>query len=487
MGECLWEGWVDENGRIVIPKLDDNEKNSIQHLFKGRERFDASNITISDNPALRKLEEYYGKRLKEIIDPGGDKNVVADHAIYHKIYRSQLGKNVIGALSSYCLDARGDDFLVEKDPQRNRDTRKENLKKLETTSTTESGNTNMAYGHWSGCAFNIQHICYNTCREKEGAGKKYCCKENCDNDTLFQHSQSRACEVVDYIKAIRQNLLVLDKIDEQWEERKSTGVAGFDGNVVHEVEIEKITSLNSRQVVEQSGYTNEQKNIVEEMEECLKNFDPRNCSKFVGVEKEGERALDEQSFRTRVLQEKIDLMKKSDKREDSLEQYLRDEGYSKEEISKMLQDGKVSAEMISQRFKEKRAALQRSLKEKLENTSADPNDPQDTKDTLQNLRDEAARERQRLGELVFFTNMVSGFLKIGDEEGNVLGNNSESLQQELKDGLFSSEESANKLGLDFKALQESGNKAAPLSNKQNTQEQRNLEVETINELLLNYD
>ena len=493
MGECLWEGWK-KDGRQVVPPLSSDKKEKIQKLFEGRERFDSNIVSVSDNPALRKLEEYYAKRLRKIIDPEGDKKVVSDHTIYNKIYRSQLGKNVISALSSYCLDARDEDYLLETDPTKTRQT---NLKKLETTRTTEDSNTNMAYSHWSGCAFNVQHICYNTCPEKgEGKTNKYCCEEDCENDIRFKQSQNRACEVVDYIKSIRQNLLVLGKIDKQWEEKKSEGIPGFGGekhlkNVTQKVEIEDITNLSSREVVETSGYGKEQDKIVAEMEECLKSFDPEKCDKFVGIKKDEDRALlDEQSFRTRVLQEKIDMMKSSDKKKDSLEQYLKDEGYSKEEITKILEekDEKVLSEEISRKFREKRLALQRSLTERFEKTSIDAERPQDRSEILKKLRNEAVNERQRLGELVFFTNMISGFLKIGDGEGNILGQNSESLHEELKDSIFSSEETAKKSLVDFEAIQEAGKKAAPPSDSnQDSQEERNLEVKTINELLLNYD
>ena len=498
MGTCLWDGDKD------LPPLDDAKKEELQKLIQRTAGADVATTRISDNPALKRLEEYYAKRLREIIDPKGEKKILTDHTVYNKIYRSQLGKNVISALSSYCLDADGGkDYLADKD--KIDETRKNNLKKLEQKTTLEDQASSQGYNHWQNCAFRIQNICYNTCPEKNqsqqddtgNTKKKYCCEDDCDYDSEpykhFKYSQTRACEVVDYIKAIRQNLLVLDNIDEGWKKRTTEGFRGDrdweEKNLVTGVNVEKITNLSSREIVKKSGYSKEQEKIVEEMKECVQNFDPEKCQKYVGeLKKEDNALLDEYGLRTKVIQEKIkELSPKS--KTDSLESHLKEEGYTEEQIAKMLEesDPKKLQEQISKRFEKKREALQRSLKEKLMRTRILQDSGQQAQSKkMAALKEEAAKETQRLGELVFFTNMVSGFLRIEDEKGTALGTNSQALKQELADSIFSSEDG--QPAFDFEAVKKLGDEVGSDSpTPSNTQEARNLDVRTINEALLKYD
>ena len=477
MGKCIWDG-----GWSGLQPLSDGDREKIQKMIQGIAKADITTTQISGNPALKKLEEYYAKRLKEIINPEGEqKKVLADHTIYNKIYRSQLGKNVISALSSYCIDADGDNsYLVDK--KTTEKTRKNNLKKLAKHVETTDQATSNAYAHWSNCASLIKDICHDTCPEKSEE-KNYCCGERCPQGTdPFKHSQSRACEVVDYISAVRQNLLSLDKIDEGWKNRTASG---FGTDMATDIDTEKITNLSSKEVVEKSGYAKEQQKILDEMKECRENFDPEKCQKFVGERKKENTALmDEYGLRTKVLQEKINKIADPANNNDSLEKYLKEEGYTDEQIAEMLEEenGKKLKQQIAHQFSQKRKALMLSLKEKINKTQTEADDSEQAKKKkLMELEKEAEWEQQRLGELVFFTNMISGFLKIGDEEGNILGTNSEAMMQELKDSVFSSED-------DFEAVKKIGEKmdSTPGSSP-NTQESRNLDVQTINEVLLNYD
>ena len=498
MGSCLWDGHED------IPPLPSAEREKLQALIRRRASADTTTTQTSDNPALKKLEEYYSKRLRTIIDPKGEKKVLADHTVFYKIYRSQLGKNVIGALSGYCLDADGDKhFLVDKDNAV--ENRRKNLKKLEKKVQVEGQATSDAYAHWEKCASRIQDICHDTCPDSHDSqdgekAQKYCCKESCDYESgpfkHFQHSQTRACEVIDTIEAIRQNLLVLDKIDEGWKKRTAKGFHGGkeweEKNLATNVDIEKITNLSSREVVEKSGYSGAQKTIVDEMEECVQNFDPKKCQKYVTVlKKEDSELLDEYSLRTKIIQEKIDKMKNSEKKEDSLESYLVEEGYTKEQIADMMEetDPKKLQDRIARRFREKRKALQRSLKEKLEKTRTKQDSGEQAQSAkMKNLKDRAVNETQRLGELIFFTNMISGFLKIEDEKGNPLGTNSEALRQELKDSIFSSEDESSPPPFNFEAIKKLNDEIGATSPRTSDgEESRNLDVQTINESLLNYD
>ena len=485
MGKCLWDG-LKENGKVLVPPLAEKDKERIQNRIKGQAGADVVTTKIGKNPALKKLEEYYGNRLKKIIgseDGKKNKKIMADHTVYNKIYRSQLGKNVVSALSGYCLDADAGNYLIDKN--RINEIRKNNLKMLEEQISVGGQTIIRAYAHWENCALQIQHICHDTCTEPgEDTIKKYCCDDKCRSDSdLFKHSQERACEVVDYIQAVRQNLLVLDKIDKKWEKRTATG---FAGNLVHDVKIDEITNLSSKEIVERSGYSQEQQKLIEEMDECAKNFVPQKCQKFVRSRtKEDAALLDEYSLRTKIIQDKIDKIKNSKKKEDSLMSYLKEEGYSEEQIVEMLQEEDTDKlqERIARRFREKRKALQQSLKDRFNRTRTGENDSSIEK--IKIIQQDAANERQRLGELVFFTNMISGFLKIGDEKGNILGTNSEALQQELGDSVFSSEDGSP--SIDFKAIKKVGKEASVPFSKKNIGESRNLNVETINEALLNYN
>ena len=135
MGKCLWDGIGG-----ILPPLGEEKRAEIQNRIRGRVGVDVGTVKVSGGPALKKFEKYYAKRLMEVImKSGGDdeetgRKILADHTLFNKIYRSQLGKNVISALSSYCLDADGDDnrYLVNRDNVK--EVRKKNLKKIGSTS-----------------------------------------------------------------------------------------------------------------------------------------------------------------------------------------------------------------------------------------------------------------------------------------------------------------------------------------------------------------
>ena len=505
MGKCIWDG----EGAAGLSPLSDGEKERLKKQIVGQEAMDINTIRRGKDPALQKLEDYYAKRLQDMISPKG-KKLLADHTIYNRIYRSQLGKNLVGTISSYCLEADGDnDYLIDK--RKKQENRRKNLKSLKNEKSFNGKVVSGGYAHWASCTVRIQHICHDTCLPKLGqytdTKSKYCCDSTCSYDhDVFKYSQTRACEVISYIKAARKNIAALGDIEKSWEKRKKTNVVGFVGEINDKINVERMTNLSSKEILKKSGYAKEQEKMVAQAEECSKNFDSKKCEKFVDDKGSlSKKLLSEYSLRSRVVQEKIDTITADDADPKGIEEYLKEEGYTKDQIAAMMKEEDIDKikTQITNRFKKQREALHRSLKARIKKNQIDTGelesngnrDVEKTKaERMTAVHEDLKGRTERVSELVFFNNMISGFLtwEREGEKGKITGSNSAILYHELKDSVFEDTgrdpaQKPEKEQIDFQGIKKNAQRmVAKPPAKKNNDEDVGLSVENINESLLNY-
>ena len=457
VGECVWN------------ELSEQDREEVIKMIPSFHRSDTTTSTNTSSPALAKIETYYKDKLWKLLypnepDPEADnkekRKILAQHTVFYRMYASLLSKNIISAISSYCFDASYQDNLIESEGEIERN-RKENLRLL--SQKSGDGKATEGYRHWARCAREINKICV----EEKG------------------YSKNRACEVVDYIQSARQNLLALKKIENIWKDRHAPDQDGFGGHITTAVNVEEATSLSSREIVEKSGYGDEQAKIVAEAEKCKENFDPQRCAKFVAVrEAKIESVSSEYSLVSKALGSKIEKEVKEGEKE-VLIQYLKEAGFSDGQIEKMLkneEDIKSIKEKISRHFAEKRSAVIARIKNRVgENTvTSKENAPSKMVEVHDRLKD----EHQRIQEVVFFNNMVSGFLQL-KRGGKVVGQNSMALYHELEDSVYGGEEGDGVVN--FEEISKIGRELTPAPSKEKGEKSANtLDVESINESLLNY-
>ena len=244
LGACMDAG---------LNSLDDTERERIINTYFKSEQNEAkyesvelATIEKEQDPAIAKLQEYLRKRLEEALygeaqAEGEKRGKTVDHAIFLKLYKNQISKNIIMALSAYCMDADANaGYIIYEDQctdqectcdngEKNRTcTRKRNLASLATVTnkSIEAADT------WQGCIANVQHVCHKTSAiqnngekgwsykgapsvaiieiDATGATKTLSSQTHQAKD--YEYSQQRACEVTSYLKELRQNLITLDQI-----------------------------------------------------------------------------------------------------------------------------------------------------------------------------------------------------------------------------------------------------------------------------------
>ncbi|MBK25156.1 MAG: hypothetical protein CME70_14275 [Halobacteriovorax sp.] len=478
VSDCLWEGKVpgetspnpayalteEEKGKVTeaLEAVGENYAGDTPDMNKDKfESLDSGFLKeAKKDPAFKKLNEFLTAKLKKEIYGEAEKGKlkVADHMVYHELYKSQLSKNVIQAISSYCLDADVDNnYLVPMDKDDLKKLRKKNIERLGKQDVDPETNEPLAQKHFNKCMGNLKHICYGTglARIEEDGKDKFVSYSKLD-DSNYPDSKTRACNVVTYMKQIKQNIIALDgikkKMDDLGIERGKAVRLGLDqGQELQEYDSnknEQITTLTSKELVEDSGFKEANDEKKNEFEKCLNEEgeiqDESLCEKFVSTSaserEEAAKLLAEAELRSRGQKKRIEDKVQD---EEGVTKYLTDQGYTEEEISQMKNDPDIVDKLvgeINQRFDAEREAYIKSIREKLkgkvaEETEKDGVKSLDTKAKLNEIKDELTSRTERYTELIHFNNIVSGFIETQDDEGNS-GSNTTGMALELKGSAY---------------------------------------------------
>ncbi len=402
--------------------------------------------------ALLKVEEFLVKRLEESligVDPKVTK--IVDHQKFHALYQSQVGKNILHALSGYCVEAKmfenpakgfmASNFLVEEN--KIDENRKTNISLL--TNFDEKGE-NEVYNVWKSCVRNIKNICY---REEGLNGVDYG-----DPKILVENSYShnRACLVTHYIREHRQNLIVTEAIQEKMTEFTKTNsnpsfaaeVKYYDyGKGEKEEDLNQLTTLSSREFYD--AYKEKAKEVSEEFDKkCLEAKDKEECKKYVIVGKDKEnltKELAEFELKRKVMDEKI----KSIRSPAEIKQYLKEEGYQNDEIDLMIGDSTdelVIRDAIERHYEKEKNSLIAAINQQLEKSSSQndeisfeaDNTNKSDMEILAGISKDLKSNGIRYQEMMHFSNIISSFLSITieTEEETEENRNTAALFRELE-------------------------------------------------------
>ncbi len=486
VSDCLWDGKIpdpsDSSKTIVSDayKLSEDEKGAVTEQleavgenYKGdspdmnKDKFESLDSGFlkeaKKDPAFKKLNEYLTEKLKKEIYGEAEKGKlkVADHMVYHELYKSQLSKNVIQAISSYCLDADVDnDYLIPKLTDDLKKLRKKNIERLKSQDVDPATNQPLAQSHYNKCMGNLKHICYGTgvIKDRDSSGNPQSYSTLNGNDD-YDLSKTRACNVVTYMKQIKQNIIALDGIKKKMDDigiARGQGVRlGLDqGQELKEYDSnknEQITTLTSKELVEESGFKEANDEKKQEFEKCMddtgKIVDESLCEEFVSTDQaereEAAKLLAEADLRSRGMQKRI---ADNVQDEEGVTKYLTDQGYTEEEISQMKNDPNIVNKLVSEinkRYEAEREAYIKSVSDKLKGKVAEVDSVTgqqknlDTEDKLKNIKEELTSRTDRYTELIHFNNIVSGFIETEDGEGNS-GSNTTGMALELAGSAYGS-------------------------------------------------
>ena len=442
-------------------------------------------INYETDPAVAALSKFYGDKLDQILDP--DKGLTSDekkkgvilsvdHRKFVDLYKSELGKTIINAFTSYCMDTdpqtccqqSDEDCSKSKkrcsiDPDKITENRKANLDGLKSGGVELKSGTPASF-KWSRCIMDVPDVCSD---EKSNSV-----------------SRERACLIVDYVKAARKNILIVDEQKKFYDElAKSQGQGGIAQNIKIITDENKATSDAILEMTAKDVKDTLKESTTSSLKELDGCYDEKTnqivnaevCKKFLSTNTDANTAaIAEFGMRQLAQEETLNEELKSDAR---VADYLTEEGYSKDEIHKITQDKKSLDDIrdeIKKRFAAEKQAIIKSMADKIAGKTSSVNNKiagTDDTDKLKKIRTEISERSSDLANLVQFNNIVSSYLNI--DNGGKMERNTASLFAEVR-----TMDKTEAQGIQNKI------KEADLKDKKSTAD---LNVDTINKAFLNYD
>jgi len=403
--------------KVSIPKAGEEELR-----YEGRDRLAARTKV---DPAVKKIQEYFHEKLKEALyndyaKTGSDKDFKAvPQGAFFDMFKTQLGKNIISSFSSYCMEADRTNFKID-DKAAAKTNRIDNIKLL-------SDNPEKAKETFNKCITNVAVVCH----------------EKVTDNTKTTYTQERACEVIDQVKAARQMLIATDKIKAQY--NKVLG-GSEDKDEGHNVKIDKVTTLTSKEVATESGFDKEVKAQQKILEKCQTDPENKECDQFIADAKKETALVSEYAIKTTLHSKKIDNLKKED-----IVSYLQEQGYTKVQIKELLKDDsavKTLKEEIFERYKSEKKSLIARMNKRLEKTTVNINS-KDTKEDrakiLKNKLEESKARILKMKQNIYFTNIASSYLQIKDQNNKTKSNN-RAMKAEMENSSFDPENNKDSRG-----------------------------------------
>jgi hypothetical protein len=434
LGTCIWgkvkkDPALSEKVQALMDETLEEHEGISQH-----ESVKVVSLKNDDSESIKALEKFYAEKLsKELFGesaPGSTQDLskskteeIIDHKKFNKIFENQMTKNILSAVSTYCIEADLDHKsgfpVVKPDLKDRQKQRKENIKSLsgpDQDSTDDNGNTikvsalKKSSSNWQNCMLDIQYVCHGGKKQKINPddGKfvrrddgtivtERFSKSGFEDDKevdVYDYSKTRACEVTNYLKIAKQNLKALEKISAGYEELASGSSYGLEGKdinkkviakeiVLDKGKLDNITSTTSNEFVNEAGFAGKTNDDLANLEKCIKLKDKVNdsepdeyefvggaqetCKKYLNTDHESvEKIKLEHDLRQRALAAKVEKLK--DGSEDEIKQFLIDQGRDEESIEEDLKnvDFEVLREQITNRFAAEKEELIKSLNQKLE-------------------------------------------------------------------------------------------------------------------------
>ncbi len=479
--DCLWNEIQQPNNKKVKEMVDQalaQTKGQSRVDTKGKfESLELVEIEKEKDPALEEMQKYFQKKLESTLfdfkgGATGKQHNFVDHKVFNDLFRSQVGKNIILAMTSYCIDADSE-FVIFEDETKRKSTKNSNLGNLKTV--TAKGKS-VAYDSWGDCIKYIDPVCHKkTLMKKDNQGQKTVDKDFSQDwansksykTEDFEYSRRRACEVVQYMKSARQNLKTLDKIDEFYADQNKKGSGPqISANVKHfdatkkGNSVDDLTTVSSNEVKEDLKFNESKQKELAALEECISQDTTgayiinksTACEKYLAQDHtEINKLKAEVKLRAESLNEKVIAMKNS-KDPELVKEYLIDQGYSDDEITAkfdLSNDISVQkiADEITSNMEEEKARLIESLSKKLDAKKTKNEGKLNLQDgalaggqgedaeKLMQIHKELSSDTENYTKLIHFTNIVSSYLDV-EGDGGKQSKNTSSFYAEMENSAF---------------------------------------------------
>lgn len=430
IGACIW-GEISPGERERFLTEDTENKATTPTV---EEAFSVAE-TPMEKKALDSLRKHLRKKLAEAIvsaaQTEGQRVFLGIQTVY-ELYEQALGKSVINAVTSFCIEAKeeGEGKYKISDNKADRQKQREiHLNKL--NNFLPNGQT-AAFRPWAQCISSIAPACY----------------EDRAADTYTRH---RACGVTHYLQALKKALVRTGEIKEALSTITSSssldlGVAIYRGNR-GQTSINRATTLTSGEIP-----TEGEEELKEIYERCRLEVEreteraSEECQKFVLSPEEEEATEAQEDMARFALETKIRLERMKKEREEG----------SKEEIEEMigaelddlgipeegreayladlgLTDPKAILKALGEeKYTREREALIAHIEKKLEERLAGESE----NNKIRERGEDVLGQMEEYRELIHFNNVVSSYLEIRSPDGEESSRNTASLALELENNAF---------------------------------------------------
>lgn len=399
-------------------------------------------INYEANPAVDALSKFYAKKLDEVLnaekaltkDELKKGTILAvDHKQFIELYKSELGKTIINAFTSYCIDtdpskatcsSAGEkkwncedaDYAISDDKVEREKNRKDNIASLATADL--DGNSKESI-KWKTCIAKVTTYCKDDSSE----------------------TSKRSCLIVDYVKAARKNIIIADKQIDAYKELNSKNYMNAVQNTKAITDLKKTSSdslleLTSADVKESLKAPTEKE--AKDFENCYKDnviVNMAACKQYLSTNTDGNnKAIAELGMR-QIAQEGVleDQLNSSD---DRVRDYLKEEGYSKNEIATMTDKDNIESikKQILERYRAQKTAIIKEMAAKIESKTSTADAKIDAKDLskIALIKEEMSKRSEDLENLVRFNNIVASYLDVNDSSTKKSERNTASLFAEAK-------------------------------------------------------
>jgi hypothetical protein len=513
LDRCLWAEFS-RGDEVIVPDPGAAYREEISQALRATRAAEApptdvrvatsavENLVRTKDPAFEKLQGFLEKRLRtalysdlksdvsqEIGKNRGENEAytVVDQEHFYTLFESQVSKNIITTLSSFCIQTKA---IIEKDKNDVRSvvdvrydsdpkTVEENIARL----SSSAEDFKLAENHYKLCMVSIPTMCNPECEEEDPAK---CMEPDAVNSRRrTADSNSKACMVLRSMRSSRQQLLEIAliqrrlkqlagidtkevdrKIDEAFLReavRKGLAVDGqedaSDGldrillsDVSQEVRhyradnsfggIDRITSMTSGELHSTHNKFNEANTELAERfkTECQDNPSDEGCAGFLVVDSEDQQMkLAELSLRTQSLQE---LFNQYGDDEEQVKRHLLEEGFSQVAIDSMIASAGTTENLINQineHYDNQRRALMKEVASLIESRTIDMTNPtsEESKGKLEKIYNELSERGNRFTKLLHYNNIVSGFFSLDTREGEDARKNTEMIRREMANSFYS--------------------------------------------------
>ncbi len=441
---CLWDGIGEAKQKQILAALEESGV--------GQQKLDSSapGVTLDQftknqdglsKQALDKLGAFYSKRLAEELGSNTATIKINDQSTYYELAKVQLGKNVMTAWSSLCLDMGWDTgssperMYTFKDDSKRAEIRKSNLAGLNSITSDPNASGDNPFKSYSQC---ISHIAL-LCREANGKtkaqenavtvdyGQAYASSTpkiagNTIDEDDIKYTRERACEIHAYVAGIQKQLQATEVVAERFGQGIDKG-AYFGAGVFKEhnysndkaIKYDDVTTVTSGDVVAEGSYYRAIKDNQELLAQCSSPNPPPECKDLLSSAEQTEdlRATGAAfMLETKAVQEQIAKAQTEDDKRKLIQQLRPDLEVS--ELS--VQDLEHEFQKISQQYRNEREHLISNLSERVRQLEAS-DDQGRTQSNMKTAADNLLKRGNEYVQLMHYNNIVTGFLNVVKSNG----------------------------------------------------------------------